>query len=186
MPTGKHDGGLGSLEMKVIIFMMLSFLSLILTGSQPQLHVWWIYEDILWMSKTALWRLKVVSYLDRGMRKRDVCLTQLNSTLPWVIGTGILLATLSCQFFKTFTVQWHFPHIGGSRVISMQLYFWTIRESPLILAGQFMNSCFLLRVEFLPKPSNPQAALIREAKHFNMKRPCEIVFGSVVYTCEWL
>lgn len=74
--------------------------SLILTELQPQLRVWWIYEDILWMNKTALWRLKAVSYLDRGMKKRDVCLTQLNLTLHWVIGTRIFSATTMLQTFQ--------------------------------------------------------------------------------------
>ena len=77
--------------------------------------------------------------------------------------------------------------IGGLRFISMQLSFWTIKESPLILAGQFINSCFLLlRIEFLLRSSNTQAALIREQKYFNVKRLCEIVFGSIVCPPEGL
>lgn len=69
--------------------------------------------------------------------------------------------------------------IGGLRFISMQLSFWTIKESPLILAGLFINSCLLLRIKFLLRPSNTQAALIREQKYFNVKKLCEIVFGSM-------
>lgn len=39
MLTGKHDSGLGSLKMKVIILIILPFFSLILTELQPQLRV---------------------------------------------------------------------------------------------------------------------------------------------------